>query len=116
MLAEMRVEGSGWRRTLAAAAVLGSVGEALDAVSIGWPALIFAGIFAGGLAWLLRGGSGGVIVLGLMMLVEVVFFPGYARDTTADWVVQIAFLILGAVGTVAAAGELVTSRRPLRRA
>jgi hypothetical protein len=107
----MRVEGSGWRKTLAAAAVVGCVGEALDAVSIGWPALIFAGIFAGGLAWLLRGGRGGVIVLGLMMLVEVVFFPGYARDTTADWVVQIGFLVMGMVGTVAAAGELGTSRR-----
>jgi hypothetical protein len=107
----MHLEGSGWRKTLAATAVLGCVGEALDTVLIGWPALIFAGIFAGGLAWLLRGGRGGVIVLGLMMLVEVVAFPGYKRDTTTDWVVQIAGLILGAVGTVAATGELVTLRR-----
>ena len=68
----MRVEGSSWRKTLAAAAVLGCVGEALDAVSIGWSALIFAGILAGGLAWLLRGGRGGVIVLGLMMLTAAV--------------------------------------------
>ena len=107
----MPIEGSRWRRTLAAAATAGCVGEALDAISIGWPALMFAGFFAAGLAWLLRGGRGGVILLGLMMLIEVVFFPGYSRDTTTDWVAQIAFLALGTIGTVAAVGELWTSRR-----
>ena len=102
---------STWRKVLIAAAVMAAAGEALDAISIGWPALIFAGLFTIGVVWLLRGGRGGVILVGVLMLFEVVFYPTYPRDTTADWVVQTSFLVLGVIGVVAAVGELWTSRR-----
>jgi hypothetical protein len=112
MLIGMRINwGSPWRKVLAAAALVAAVGEALDAISIGWPALMFAGLFAIGLAWLLRGGRGGVILIGVLMLLEVAFWPSYERNTTAEWAIQTFFLVLGAVGTVAAVGELWTSRR-----
>jgi hypothetical protein len=115
MLTRMRINtGSTWRKVLAAAALVAAVGEALDAISIGWPALMFAGLFAIGLAWLLRGGRGGVILIGVLMLLEVAFWPSYERNTTAEWVIQTFFLVLGAVGTVAAVGELWTSRRSAR--
>ena len=102
---------STWRNVLVVAAVVAAVGEALDAISIGWPALIFAGLFTIGVVWLVQGGRGGVIFVGALMLIEVVFYPSYPRDTTADWVVQTSFLVLGIVGVVAAVGELWTSRR-----
>ena len=102
---------STWRKLLIAAAVVAAAGEALDAISIGWPALIFAGLFTIGVVWLVRGGRGGVILVGVLMLIEVVFYPSYPRDTTTDWIVQTCFLVLGIVGVAAAIGELWTSRR-----
>ena len=102
---------SRWRTVLAGAGLVGAVGEALDTISIGWPALIFAGVFVIGLVLLLRGGRLGVIVIGLMMLIEVVAWPSYSRDTATDWIVQTLFLVLGAIGVVAAVGELWTSGR-----
>lgn len=90
--------------------VVGAIGEALDTISIGWPALVFAAVFVAGVALTLRGGRAGVIVLGVMMLLEVVFWPAYSRDTTADWIIQTAFLVLGLAGVLSAIAVLRTSR------
>jgi hypothetical protein len=115
MLTRMRMDtGSTWRNVLGGAALVAAVGEAFDAISIGWPALIFARAFRDrpGLApprWPWRGDPR----RGANEL-EVVFWPSYERNTTADWVVQTFFLVLGAVGTVAAVGVLWTSWRSAR--
>jgi cytochrome c biogenesis protein CcdA len=95
--------------SMAIAALVAAVGEASDTISVGWPALLVAGLFVVGLAWLRRGGLGGVIFLGVFILVEVVFFPSYDRTTTADWIVQVFFLALGIVGATAAGTELWTT-------
>ena len=85
-------------------------GEALETISVDWPALIFAGVFAIGLGLFLRARRVGVIAIGVMMLLQVVFWPSYSRDTTADWIVQTAFLVLGVVGVVSAGGVIWKSR------
>lgn len=99
-----------WRNVLAAAALVAAVGEAVDTISVGWPGLVFAALFAIGFVLILRGGRVGVVLVGVLMLLEVVFWPSYSRDTTTDWVVQTLFLVLGSIGVVLAAGLLWTSR------
>ena len=47
-----------------------------------------------------------MILLGLLCLVELSFFPTYEREDADDWILQIAFLILGAAGVLAAAALL----------
>ena len=102
---------STWRKVLFVAAIVAAVGEALDSISVGWVGLVFAALFALGAVLVARGGRAGVILVGVLMLVEVVFWPFYPRESAADWIIQTAFLILGLIGVVAACVTLWESRR-----
>jgi len=53
----------------------------------------------------------GVVIVGLLSLIEVVFVPLYPRDSTSDWIIQLSFAALGAVGVVAAVGVFLERRR-----
>ena len=95
-----------WRRILGAVAILSVIGEVISAFFIEAPiaAIIVAALFLAGWLWLRRGATvGPVILIGLLCLVELSFFPTYEREDADDWILQIAFLILGAVGVAAAA-------------
>jgi hypothetical protein len=81
--------------------VIGAIGEALLAISDPG-VIVFAAIFAVGAALAYRRKLVGVIVLGLLSLIEVVFVPFYPRETTGDVLIQVAFGVLGIVGVVAA--------------
>lgn len=98
-----------WRQLLSVVAILSVIGEVISAFFIEVPlaAIVVAALFLVGWSWLRRGATvGPVILLGLLCLVELSFFPTYEREDADDWILQIAFLILGAVGVVAAAALL----------
>jgi len=102
------------RTTLLAVAVLFAIGEALDSISVGWIAVIFAVLFAVGALVMRRGGRSGVILVGVLVLVEVVAWPTFKQHTTTDWITQIPFLILGLVGLAALGIVLFGGRRTKR--
>lgn len=79
-------------------AILFAISEALDSIDVGWVAIVFAVLFAIGALLLRRGGRAGVILVGLLIVLEVVAWPSFDRDTTTDWIIQTPFLILGVVG------------------
>ena len=78
-----------------------------------WPAaLVFAGMFLGFAAWFFRRGTlPPVILLAILFLVEVVFIPGYGRESTLDWVFQIGTVVFSVIGLVAAVGTILGIRR-----
>lgn len=107
------------RKALFAVAVLFAIGEALDAIDVGFFAILFAVLFAIG-AWLLRrGGWAGVVLVGVLIVWEVVVWPSFDRTTTSDWLIQTPFLVLGIVGllvlVLVAFRELQARRAPRRR-
>ena len=86
------------RKALFLVAVIFAIGEALDSIDIGWPALIFAALFAIG-AWLMRRGTRvGVGLVGFLLVWEVAAWPTFDRSTTKDWIIQTPFLIVGVIG------------------
>ena len=98
-----------WRQLLSVVAILSAIGEVISAFFIEVPlaAIVVAALFLAGWLWLRRGATlGPVILLGLLCLVELSFFPTYEREDADDWILQIAFLILGAAGVFAAAALL----------
>lgn len=98
-----------WRQLLSVVAILSVIGEVISAFFIEVPlaAIVVAALFLAGWLWLRRGATlGPVILLGLLCLVELSFFPTYEREDADDWILQIAFLILGTAGVVAAAALL----------
>ena len=103
------------RRTLLAVAVLFSVGEALDSISVGVVGIVFALLFAVGAVLMYRGSRFGVPLVGVLMLLEVAAWPTFSRDTATDWIIQVPFLIVGLVG-LAALGVIVFRGLRTRRA
>lgn len=91
------------RKTLLAVAVLFSIGEALDSISVGLPAIIFSILFALGALLMWRGNRAGVFLVGVLVVLEVAAWPTFERNTTADWVIQIPFLVVGLIGLAALA-------------
>ena len=92
--------GNAWQ-LIVLVGVVGAVGEAVLASSD--PAVVvFAAIYAVGAALAYKRKLAGVLVVGLMSLVEVVFVPFYPRESTSDWLIQVSFAILGLIGVVAA--------------
>jgi hypothetical protein len=79
-------------------AILFAIGEALDSIDVGWVGIVFAVLFGIGALLLRRGGRAGVILVGLLIVLEVVAWPSFDRQTTTDWIIQTPFLILGVVG------------------
>ncbi len=101
------------------AVVLG-VGELLDSFDISfWEgALAFGVLFLAGALWTQRGSIGGPILIGLLCAFEVQAFFQWARTGTFDWVSQIAFLVVSAVGLLAALvllKDALSTRRAHRR-
>ena len=89
---------------------VGASGEALLAISDPG-VIVFAAIFAVGAALAYRRKLVGVLIIGLMSLIEIVFVPFYPRGSTSDMLVQLAFGVLGIVGVLAATAALRERRR-----
>ena len=97
-----------WRAVLGAVALASVVGEVVSAFFIEAPvaALVVAALFLVGWFLLRRGGIAGVVLIGVLCLIELLGLFFYEREDADDWVLQILFLGLGAVGVVAAIGIL----------
>ena len=52
-----------------------------------------------------------MILLPILFLVEVVFIPGYGRESALDWVFQIGTAVFSVIGLVAAVGTILGIRR-----
>jgi len=104
-----------WRRILGWAALASVAGELVSAFFIEFPAgaIVFALLFLGGFLWLRRGGAGPVILIGLLSAIELLGLLFYERADADDWILQIVFLALGAVGVVAAIAVLRDRRTEL---
>jgi protein-S-isoprenylcysteine O-methyltransferase Ste14 len=61
-----------------------------------------------------RGSTQTVVLLAVLLLVELVFLPGYERTKALDWIMQGATLVPSTLGLVAALGTVVTMRRERR--
>ena len=97
-----------WRAVLGAVALVSVVGEVVSAFFIEAPvaALVVAALFLVGWFLLRRGGIAGVVLIGVLCLIELLGLAFYEREDADDWVLQIVFLWLGAVGVIAAIGTL----------
>jgi hypothetical protein len=92
--------------------VLFAIGEALDSISVGFVAIAFAVLFAVG-AWLMRKGRrAGVVLVGILVVLEVAAWPTFDRSSVADWIIQVPFLIIGLVGLGALAVIVYRAVRP----
>jgi hypothetical protein len=102
-------------RTLLAVAVLFAVGEGLDAIDVGVVGLVFSALFALGALLMYRCSRFGVPLVGVLVVLEVAAWPGFSRETTVDWIIQVPFLIVGLVG-LGALGVIVFRALRARRA
>lgn len=106
----------GWRTLAIWAAVAMAVLEIIDAPTIDAPliAIVFAVLFLAG-AWLTRrGGAGGLIMLAVLSVIELVFLPTYERNNAFDWTVQAAVGLASLACLVGSAAALAESRRTSR--
>jgi hypothetical protein len=99
-----------WWQLVVFVGIVAAIGEGLLAISDPG-VIVFAAIFAAGAALAYRRKLAGVILVGLMSLIEVVFIPFYPRGSTSEVLVQLAFGVLGIVGVVAAAATVRERRR-----
>ena len=92
------------RRRLTAIAVLLGIGEFGDSFFISfWEgAAVFCVLFLAAALWTRRGGIGGPILIGLLCAFEIQGFFQWARGGTADWISQIAFLVVSIAGVLTA--------------
>jgi hypothetical protein len=112
---------SAWRRVLFGAAIAVAVLELIDAFIIDQPiaAIVFGLLFLVGAWWLTRGRLAPVIYTGVLCLAELflVLFAFGGIDaltspaSTSEFVRFAAFTLATAVGVVAAAGALATSKQ-----
>jgi hypothetical protein len=105
-----------WRTLLIAAAILVGVGDLIDAFFIDYPIVaIFAGVlFLVGAFLILRGGLGGVILVGILAVIEAVAVPFYDRDDVGDWIVNMVLLVASLIGVIASIVVLVEHGRTRR--
>jgi hypothetical protein len=63
--------------------------------------------------WLVRSGrvTVGAVLVGLLALFEVLNFPLWEKNGTADWIITLAFLVVSIAALAAAAVVLATRRR-----
>ena len=96
------------RRRLTAIAVLLGIGEFGDSFFISfWEgAAVFCVLFFAAALWTRRGGIGGPILIGLLCAFEIQGFFQWARGGTADWISQIAFLVVSIAGVLTAVALL----------
>jgi hypothetical protein len=94
-----------WRAILGWIALAFAVLEVVSVLAINVPAVVgggFAVLFLAGWYWLRRGGIGGIGLIGLLCLLELVGVPFYARPSTLHVVLQVAAVMLGLAGVIAA--------------
>lgn len=98
--------------TVATGVLLG-VGEVAQIFMIAAPAMagIFALLFFGGAFLARTKRMTGVVVIGVLALLELLFLPVYDRKTASDWVVQGVFAVVSLIAAVAAAMVLIRQRR-----
>ena len=89
------------RKTLLVVGILFAVGEALDTIDVGLPALIFAVLFTIGVLLMRRGSRVGEILVAVLVVFEVAAWPTFDRSSTTDWLIQVPFLVVGLVGLAA---------------
>lgn len=101
-----------WRSIAVGAAAALAIGEAANAFLIETPAaaLVFAALFAGALAWIRRGGKGGLILLGALCAVELLFLPSYDRSSAIDWINQAYFATFSLLSLTAVTAEIRANR------
>jgi hypothetical protein len=101
-----------WPKILGWVALAFVVTEVVSAFFIEFPvaAIVFAALFLVGWFLLRRDGLSGVILVGVLLVIELAAIPFYEREDTDDWIVQGVALVLSLVGIVAAVGALW--RRP----
>ena len=101
-----------WWAVLGAVAALSAIGELLGAVFIDFAAAAYgaAALFVVGWFFVRRRSIVGVAIVGFLSVVELIGLAFYKRETAADWISQVAFLILGVVGLAAAIGALRSQR------
>lgn len=104
-------------------AVAASVFEALSAAWFNAPdtaGQVLAGVFGAAMAicaWAMRARHSFVAasVIAFLLFVDVAGVPFYTKSSTADWVVQIAFGLVGAVGIAAWVNVFRARRHRLER-
>ncbi len=96
------------RRLLTAIAILLALGEFGDAFFISfWEgALVFSVLFTAAAMWIRRGGIGGPILVAALCAFELQSFPSWQRGGVADWISQIAFLVVSTLGLIVALAVL----------
>jgi hypothetical protein len=101
-----------WHKILGWIALAFVVVEVVSAFFIEVPvaALVFAALFLIGWLLLRRGGLFGVLLVGVLLVIELAGLPFYERKDTDGWILQGVAFVLGVVGIVAAVGALW--RRP----
>ena len=101
------------RRLLTTIAIVLGVGELADSFAITfWEgALAFSILFLAGAAWTRRGGVGGPILVGALCTFEIQGFFQWQRGGVADWISQIAFLIISTVGLLTVIAVLWSAYR-----
>ena len=97
-----------WRAILGWVALAFVALEVVSAFFIEFPAAALVGAVLFVLAWFLlrRGGMAGVILVGVLCVIELLGLPFYERRDADDWITQALVLILGVVGVVAVIGAL----------
>jgi len=107
------------RKVLIAFAIALAIGEFVGALYLDWPAGI---VFIAAAIWIRRGGIGGVILLAVLALVDLVavaLWPPpesgfHAREDAVDWIVQMVFVVVAVLGLFAATAVLVERLRSRR--
>ena len=102
-----------WYPALLATAAA-AVAELVSAFMIDVPAvaLVMAAVYVAGGVWLVRGrGVGGLVLLALANLVEVVGVPTYERHSVTDWAMQLFVGTVCLIGLAAALIGVVERRR-----
>jgi hypothetical protein len=103
------------RRALLAVAVVFAVGEALDSIDVGLIGLIFSALFAVGAYLMHRGTRTGLVLVGILIVIEVAAWPTFKRHTATDWLIQVPFLCVGGFGLIALATLLLREQRSATR-
>jgi len=103
-----------WRTTLGWVALAFAALEVVSAFFIEFPvaAIVFAALFVLGWFLLRRAGVAGVILVGLLSLIELLGLPFYEREDADDWIVQALALVLSVIGVVVAIGALRRRKAP----
>lgn len=104
-----------WQMTAAGAAAAMAVTEVVSSIGteVAWAGFVAAALFAAGAYLVYRSIAprAGLILVGVLFLVELAFIPFYTRETAADWTLEGVTLLFSAIGLVAAVASFLVGRR-----